>query len=80
MSSRTAPARLPIGHRLWWFWHRTRPAFAREILPRAIANRLPRRVMYFAMIRAWAAATPGDRHPDETSAHACVAVYEEPRQ
>jgi len=42
-----------------WIW-RERYRRARDWLFRGIADRLPRRVVYFALIRAWAYATTGD--------------------
>ena len=41
-----------------WIW-RDRYRRARDWLFRGVADRLPRRVVYFALIRAWAYATTG---------------------
>lgn len=68
--------RISLIDRVWWFRRATVPTFFREGLPRWVANKLPRRVVYFAFIRAWAKATPGDRHPCDTTPDVIAKVWQ----
>jgi hypothetical protein len=53
---------------LWFWWKYEVRALLRTGLWERLAWRLPRRLVYFAVIRAWAAACPGDQHPDSVRA------------
>ena len=63
-----------IRSEVYWMRYRVRE-WVRDTLPDAIAQRLPRRVVYFALIRAWVKSM-GNEHPTEIATYITVQRWE----